>query len=184
MGAPLERTQIRFMWPVLGGVQHFLRTLGPRLLRPKFFHTGSSETIRPNQFRPAWGTVGSWSRKRRGGGGAPASGPPDRTKGRITGTSRGVRRSSSASPAVSGSRLTFDPSTARIAAQEPEQVRPNQFRPASGIEGGLGFLETVTCPRKRAATVTCRTDPDLDGSIKEATIQILQAAITGQSHNR
>ena len=38
--------------------------------------------------------------------------------------------------------------------------------------------------RKRAATVTCRTDPDLDGSIKEATIQILQAAITGQSHNR
>ena len=41
-----------------GGVQHFLRTLGPRLLRPKFFHTGSSETIRPNQFRPAWDIEG------------------------------------------------------------------------------------------------------------------------------
>ncbi len=87
---------------------------------------------------PTRATVGSWSRKRSGGG-APESGPPDHTKGRITGTSKDTRRSSSASRAVSGSRLTFDPSPAQIAAQEPDPVRPKPVQ-ANGGHRGLPLI--------------------------------------------
>ena len=47
-----------FVLYVPGGVPELFKFARPRLLRPKFFHTGNPDPVRPNQFRAAWSIEG------------------------------------------------------------------------------------------------------------------------------